>query len=65
KEIYREVYTVHLKKILEREFKQKKFIERKDRDRISNETGLDDRQIKFWFQNRSVKARKQGKITRK
>ncbi|ESO10457.1 hypothetical protein HELRODRAFT_127695, partial [Helobdella robusta] len=61
KEIYREVYTVHQKKVLEKEFNQKKFIEKKDRDRISNEIGLDDRQIKYWFQNRRVKARKQGK----
>ncbi|ESO10438.1 hypothetical protein HELRODRAFT_148606, partial [Helobdella robusta] len=58
KEVYREAYTEHQKEILEREFNQKEFIERKDRDRISNETGLDDRQIKFWFQNRRVKERK-------
>ncbi|ESO01288.1 hypothetical protein HELRODRAFT_148587, partial [Helobdella robusta] len=57
-ESYRMVYTAHQRNLLEIEYKSKGFIERKDRERIAEQTGLDDSQIKYWFQNRRVKDKK-------
>ncbi|ESO02737.1 hypothetical protein HELRODRAFT_148593, partial [Helobdella robusta] len=57
-ESYRMVYTARQRDILEMEYRSKEFIDRKDQIRIAEKTGLDDRQIKFWFQNRRVKDKK-------
>ncbi|ESN95723.1 hypothetical protein HELRODRAFT_153650, partial [Helobdella robusta] len=51
----RECYSNEIREVLERECSQKNYISVQDRDRIAYETGLSNRQIKFWFQNRRAK----------
>ncbi|ESN95727.1 hypothetical protein HELRODRAFT_86432, partial [Helobdella robusta] len=57
-DFHRKCNRNEIREVLEREFNQKKYINVRDRDRIACETGLSNRQIKFWFQNRRAKIKK-------
>ena len=58
---YRGVYTVAQLDILEREYSTVRFLAAERRQRLSAETGLTERQIKMWYQNRRAKERRMGK----
>ncbi|ESO01287.1 hypothetical protein HELRODRAFT_148126, partial [Helobdella robusta] len=60
-ESYRMVYTNYQRDLLEMEYRSKEFIDKKDRERIAGQTGLDDSQIKYWFQNRRVRDKRKNK----
>ncbi|KII60917.1 Homeobox protein Nkx-6.1 [Thelohanellus kitauei] len=46
---------------LERAFRQSRYIYGTERSRIAKITGLTEKQVKIWFQNRRSKQKKQGK----
>lgn len=45
--------------ILENKFQQSSYVSKKQREELRAQTTLNDRQIKIWFQNRRMKAKKE------
>ena len=56
---YRTVYTETQRVELEREYDQSTYISAARKTAISAVTGLSERQVKIWFQNRRAKDRRQ------
>ncbi|VDM98582.1 unnamed protein product [Thelazia callipaeda] len=54
-EKYRMVYTDYQRLELEKEFRTSQFINSERKSQLSSELQLTERQVKIWFQNRSVK----------
>nr|CDS32024.1 homeobox protein DLX 3 [Hymenolepis microstoma] len=50
--------------ILEAKFQEKRHLGCKEREELGAQTGLDESQVKVWFQNRRTKERKQGERER-
>nr|AKA60532.1 EGL-5 [Bursaphelenchus xylophilus] len=55
----RQTYQRYQTTILEGKFQQNSYVSKKQREELRNQTGLSDRQIKIWFQNRRMKAKKE------
>ncbi|CAD5215084.1 unnamed protein product [Bursaphelenchus okinawaensis] len=55
----RQTYQRYQTTILESKFQQNSYVSKKQREELRNQTGLSDRQIKIWFQNRRMKAKKE------
>lgn len=52
-------YNRHQTSILESKFRETTYVSKKQREELHKYTGLSDRQIKIWFQNRRMKAKKE------
>lgn len=52
-------YNRHQTAILESKFRETSYVSKKQRESLHAQTGLSDRQIKIWFQNRRMKAKKE------
>uniref|UniRef100_A0A914LBZ0 Homeobox domain-containing protein n=1 Tax=Meloidogyne incognita TaxID=6306 RepID=A0A914LBZ0_MELIC len=55
----RQTYNPEQKRTLEEEFRANKYVSKLQRTQLVEKTGLSDKQIKIWFQNRRMKRKKQ------
>lgn len=58
----RQTYSRDVTQILEDTFRRNRYVTKEIRQDLVKKTALDDRQIKIWFQNRRMKAKKETKI---
>uniref|UniRef100_A0A8R1EJ15 Homeobox domain-containing protein n=1 Tax=Caenorhabditis japonica TaxID=281687 RepID=A0A8R1EJ15_CAEJA len=54
----RQTYQRYQTSVLEAKFQQSSYVSKKQREELRMQTQLTDRQIKIWFQNRRMKAKK-------
>ncbi|KHN73664.1 Homeobox protein egl-5 [Toxocara canis] len=55
----RQTYQRYQTSVLENKFQQSSYVSKKQREELRLQTNLTDRQIKIWFQNRRMKAKKE------
>lgn len=55
----RQTYQRFQTSVLEAKFQQSSYVSKKQREELRHQTQLSDRQIKIWFQNRRMKAKKE------
>ncbi|KAE9554857.1 hypothetical protein FO519_001972 [Halicephalobus sp. NKZ332] len=55
----RQTYQRYQTSVLETKFQQSSYVSKKQREELRLQTNLTDRQIKIWFQNRRMKAKKE------
>jgi homeobox protein abdominal-B len=55
----RQTYQRYQTSVLEGKFQQSSYVSKKQREELRLQTNLTDRQIKIWFQNRRMKAKKE------
>ncbi|CCD63640.1 Homeobox protein egl-5 [Caenorhabditis elegans] len=55
----RQTYQRYQTSVLEAKFQQSSYVSKKQREELRLQTQLTDRQIKIWFQNRRMKAKKE------
>nr|ACI49211.1 hypothetical protein Csp3_JD04.010 [Caenorhabditis angaria] len=55
----RQTYQRYQTSVLEAKFQQSSYVSKKQREELRIQTQLTDRQIKIWFQNRRMKAKKE------
>ncbi|OZC06456.1 homeobox domain protein [Onchocerca flexuosa] len=55
----RQTYQRYQTSVLESKFQQSSYVSKKQREELRLQTNLSDRQIKIWFQNRRMKAKKE------
>jgi hypothetical protein len=60
----RQTYHRNQTNFLEQTFRGMKYVTKKQRQELLHATGLNDRQIKIWFQNRRMKEKKRVKDQR-